>query len=73
MPGGRISAPNTTLRELIHQAYGVDDDLIFGGPDWINSARFAVEASRARGRDAIPAAGHAGVSARRAVQRENSP
>jgi len=34
MPGGRISAPNVTLRELIRQAYGVDDDMIFGGPDW---------------------------------------
>lgn len=44
LPGGRISAPNSTLRELVRSAYGVGDDRIFGGPDWSGSARFAVEA-----------------------------
>ena len=53
MPGGRISAGYATLRELIRQAYGVDADMIFGGPDWINSARFVVEAKAARA-DATP-------------------
>jgi uncharacterized protein (TIGR03435 family) len=53
MPGGRISAGYTTLRELIRQAYGVDHDMILGGPDWINRARFAVEAKAARA-DATP-------------------
>jgi uncharacterized protein (TIGR03435 family) len=53
MPGGRISAGYTTLRELIRQAYGVDHDMIFGGPDWIDTARFTVEAKAARA-DATP-------------------
>ena len=53
MPGGRISAGYATLFELIRQAYGVDPDMIFGGPDWIKSARFAVEAKAARA-DATP-------------------
>jgi hypothetical protein len=38
MPGGRISAPNVTLRELIRNAYSLDDDRILGGPDWIAGA-----------------------------------
>lgn len=53
VPGGRISAPNGTLRELIRNAYSVDDDRILGGPDWIAGARFAVEAKAARA-DATP-------------------
>src|SRR5687767_3676383 len=55
MPGGRISAPNTNLRELIRQAYGgLPDDMIFGGPDWLEKARFTIEAKAARA-DATPA------------------
>jgi len=53
LPGGRVSAPNATLRELVRSAYGVDDDRILGGPDWIAGARFAVEA-RAGRTDASP-------------------
>jgi uncharacterized protein (TIGR03435 family) len=53
LPGGRVSAPNSTLRELIRSAYGVDDDRILGGPDWVARARFAVEAKAER-TDATP-------------------
>jgi uncharacterized protein (TIGR03435 family) len=53
MPGGRISAPNVTLRELIRNAYGMDDNGILGGPEWIARERFAVEAKAARA-DATP-------------------
>jgi uncharacterized protein (TIGR03435 family) len=53
LPGGRISAPNVTLLELIRNAYNVDENRILGGPGWIAEARFAVEAKAARA-DATP-------------------
>ena len=53
LPGGRISAPNVTLRELIRNAYGLDETRALGGPEWIGQARFAVEAKAARP-DATP-------------------
>ena len=53
LPGGRISAPNVTLRELIRNAYGLDETRALGGPAWIADARFAVEAKAAR-QDATP-------------------
>ena len=43
-PGGRFVAPNSTLRELVRTAYGIDDNRIVGGPDWMNRERFAIEA-----------------------------
>ena len=52
-PGGRSSAPNVTLRELIRNAYGLDETRTVGGPEWIAEARFAVEAKAARA-DATP-------------------
>jgi len=74
LPGGRISAPNVTLRELIRNAYSVDENRILGGPEWIAEARFAVEAKAARA-DATPSQlqANAGGSARRALQPENPP
>ena len=53
LPGGRLSAPNVTLRELIRNAYSVDEDKILGVPEWIAAARFAIEAKAARA-DATP-------------------
>ncbi|HXO38803.1 MAG TPA: TIGR03435 family protein, partial [Candidatus Acidoferrum sp.] len=38
-------AKNQTLQELLKLAYGVLDNQISGGPDWITTARFNVEAS----------------------------
>lgn len=38
------TASNVTLRDLIEEAYGVQTDQIVGGPDWLNSARFDVQA-----------------------------
>jgi bla regulator protein blaR1 len=38
------TAGNVTLRELIEEAYGVQTDQIEGGPDWLNSARYDVQA-----------------------------
>jgi bla regulator protein BlaR1 len=39
-----LMAKNQTLQELIKLAYGVQENQISGGPDWIASARFNVEA-----------------------------
>ncbi|HEY5028087.1 MAG TPA: M56 family metallopeptidase [Candidatus Angelobacter sp.] len=37
-------AKNQTLQNLIKLAYGVQDNQISGGPDWVTTARFNVEA-----------------------------
>jgi uncharacterized protein (TIGR03435 family) len=43
-PGGRFTAQNMPLRELIRFAYGVQPFQIEGGPGWINSDRFDITA-----------------------------
>lgn len=44
-PGGRFMAPSATLRELVAAAYGVQDNQVVGGPDWIGNDRFEVAAT----------------------------
>lgn len=39
-----LTAKNLTLQELLKLAYGVQESQISGGPDWIATARFNVEA-----------------------------
>lgn len=39
-----FSATNYTLQKLIRVAYGVGDDQISGGPNWLNSLRYDVDA-----------------------------
>jgi non-heme chloroperoxidase len=49
-PGGRISATNVTIRQLIEFAYrrhGFDRREISGGPAWVDSDRFDLAASAA--------------------------
>jgi bla regulator protein BlaR1 len=41
---GEYTATNVTLQALIRAAYGVEDDQISGGPDWLNSEKFDLEA-----------------------------
>src|SRR5690349_15717458 len=54
LPGGRFTATNNTVRELILNAYGISASpyLLEGGPAWIDSERYDVEARAAA--DAIP-------------------
>jgi len=43
-PGGRLVVENFSLRMLMMSAYGVESFNINGGPDWINSDRYDIEA-----------------------------
>lgn len=47
--GDRFIAPNSTLRELIRVAYLVEDLQISGGPGWIDSERYSIEATAGTG------------------------
>jgi uncharacterized protein (TIGR03435 family) len=44
MPGGRFVATNVTLRQLIRNAYQLQDFQISGGPSWLDTERFDVVA-----------------------------
>jgi uncharacterized protein (TIGR03435 family) len=46
-PGGRFSVRNLTLKQLLQNAYGLQDYQISGGPAWITSAGFDIEAKAA--------------------------
>lgn len=37
-------ATNCTLQKLIRVAYGAEDDQVAGGPNWLNSLRYDIEA-----------------------------
>jgi len=50
---GRLVARAALLRFVIQQAYEVRRDQVVGGPDWINTARFDIEA-RADGNTTFP-------------------
>ena len=43
-PGGRFVARNLTLKQLLQNAYAMQDYQIVGGPGWIASAGFDIEA-----------------------------
>jgi uncharacterized protein (TIGR03435 family) len=52
LPGGRLNASEAIPRFLIQNAYAVKSFQIAGGPNWINSAHFTIEAKGAD--DATP-------------------
>ncbi|HEY4364738.1 MAG TPA: TIGR03435 family protein [Bryobacteraceae bacterium] len=43
-PGGRLTVTNQPLKNMIKQAYGVESYQISGGPAWLDTERFDVEA-----------------------------
>src|SRR5262245_25009953 len=43
-PGGRVSMTAVTLKQMIQSAYRVREFEIVGGPTWVQSDRFDVEA-----------------------------
>ena len=44
---GQLSTPSATLRELVEGAYSLENYQVTGGPGWIGSARFEVQAKAA--------------------------
>jgi uncharacterized protein (TIGR03435 family) len=54
LPGGRFRAANTWIRYVILQAYDLKDYQVSGGPGWIGSDRYDIDAKAAD-----PAAGEA--------------
>jgi bla regulator protein blaR1 len=46
-PGGRLTATNITVRELIRMAYGVKDYQIEHAPGWLESERYDIAAKSA--------------------------
>ena len=44
LPGGRIEIPHATLKELMIGAYGVQANMIAGGPAWLDNDRFDIVA-----------------------------
>jgi Protein of unknown function (DUF3738). len=54
-PGG-LQLRNTTLKNLVRSAYDLNEYQVDGGPKWLNSAKFAVDAKLPAGvpRDQIP-------------------
>lgn len=49
LPGGRLTATQATLRDLIRRAYDVQDVRIAGGPEWMGADRFDVVAAAETG------------------------
>lgn len=45
LPGGRLEMPNTTVKRLIMGAYGVQEYMVIGGPNWIDSDEFDIIAN----------------------------
>ena len=43
-PGGRVTVSNNSLRNIIRNAYNVQNYQIIGGPDWINTVRWDITA-----------------------------
>jgi uncharacterized protein (TIGR03435 family) len=55
LPDGGYRGTNVTLRRLLIDAYGVQANQIVDAPDWLNSARFDVNARAASQDDQTPA------------------
>jgi uncharacterized protein (TIGR03435 family) len=43
--GGRLTAPNVTLKELVRVAFAVEPDQVLGGPGWVDDDRFEIAAN----------------------------
>ena len=52
--GGRVTVVGATVRMLIQQAYRIRDFQLSGGPGWINSDRFDIEAKPENVADMTP-------------------
>jgi uncharacterized protein (TIGR03435 family) len=61
-PGGRLSATDCTLKQLIRGAYGLEPWKVVDGPAWIDTDRFDIEAKAgedfSKDTDRVIALGH---------------
>jgi len=48
-PGGRFTASNVTVRMLIRNAYQLQDSQMIGGPDWMATERYDINAKAEEG------------------------
>ena len=48
-PSGRATSPGSSVRQLILTGYGLDDLQLIGGPAWIASDLYAIEARTVEG------------------------
>src|SRR5262249_55432359 len=48
-PGGRFNANNVPLRLLIQNAFSVRDFQVLGGPEWMNTDRWNIDAKAEEG------------------------
>jgi uncharacterized protein (TIGR03435 family) len=48
-PGGRVTSPGTTVRQLILVAYGLQDLQLVGGPSWLGNDLYAIDARTVAG------------------------
>jgi uncharacterized protein (TIGR03435 family) len=48
-PGGRLTATNVTLKQLVLSAYDLQEFQLVGGPDWLTKDHFDIEAKAAAG------------------------
>ena len=56
-PANRVYATRVDLRQVIWTAYGVDRLQVVGGPDWMETARFDIDAvAPIRGDDGVATA-----------------
>lgn len=53
-PGGRFTATNASLRELIRYAYRLQDYQVTGGPNWLDRDRFDIVAKAGDGGQGDP-------------------
>jgi uncharacterized protein (TIGR03435 family) len=53
-PGGRFSGRNLTVHNLLRISYELENYEISGGPDWMNSAGFDIEARAAESTGELP-------------------
>jgi len=49
LPGGRLELQGFTMLDLITYAYGIEGELVFGGPSWLGTDRFDVTAKAPKG------------------------
>jgi uncharacterized protein (TIGR03435 family) len=63
-PGARLRTTGMTAKYLIEYAYSVNDRQLLGGPDWLDTARFDIDAKPEAAPDGKPDSGEPENSAR---------